>query len=101
MRSSREIGDKSGEGTTLNNISQIYDARGDYDTALHYLEQSLEISREIGHLSGLCVTLFNMGHLNYQAEKVEEALSNWVEAYTIAHKLQEAQVLDAPAELAR
>ncbi len=30
----QEIGDKSGEGTTLNNISQIYDARGDYDTAL-------------------------------------------------------------------
>ena len=30
----REIGDKAGEGTTLNNISQIYDASGDYDTAL-------------------------------------------------------------------
>lgn len=26
----QEIGDKAGEGTTLNNISQIYDARGDY-----------------------------------------------------------------------
>ncbi|MCW5206096.1 tetratricopeptide repeat protein, partial [Desulfobulbus sp. F5] len=25
----REIGDRAGEGTTLNNISQIYDARGD------------------------------------------------------------------------
>jgi hypothetical protein len=34
----QEIGDKSGEGTTLNNISQIYDARGDYDTALSYLQ---------------------------------------------------------------
>ncbi|MCB9503717.1 MAG: CHAT domain-containing protein [Deferribacteres bacterium] len=28
----QQIGDKSGEGTTLNNISQIFKARGDYDT---------------------------------------------------------------------
>ncbi|MFQ5589286.1 MAG: CHAT domain-containing protein, partial [Nitrospiria bacterium] len=39
----REIGDKSGEGTTLNNISQIFKARGDYETALQFLEQSLTI----------------------------------------------------------
>ena len=44
----RDIGDKAGEGTTLNNLSQISDARGDYDTALRYLEQSLAIRREIG-----------------------------------------------------
>ncbi|WP_041951818.1 tetratricopeptide repeat protein, partial [Spirosoma spitsbergense] len=30
----QQIGDKSGEGATLNNISQIYQARGDYETAL-------------------------------------------------------------------
>ena len=40
----QQIGDRSGEGTTLNNISQIYDARGDYDKALAYLEQSLKIT---------------------------------------------------------
>ncbi|MCP4738560.1 MAG: tetratricopeptide repeat protein, partial [Bosea sp.] len=45
-----EIGDTAGEGTTLNNISQIYDARGDYTTALEYLEQSLAISREMRRL---------------------------------------------------
>ncbi|MBK9488260.1 MAG: tetratricopeptide repeat protein [Haliscomenobacter sp.] len=37
----KQIGDRQGEGTTLNNISQIYSAKGDYDTALRYLEQSL------------------------------------------------------------
>ena len=46
------LGDKSGEGTTLNNISQIFKARGDYETALRYLEQSLAISQEIGDKSG-------------------------------------------------
>jgi tetratricopeptide (TPR) repeat protein len=57
----REIGDKAGEGTTLNNLSQIYDARGDYATALTYLEQSLAIQREIGDKAGEGVTCWNIG----------------------------------------
>ena len=65
----QEIGDKSGEGTTLNNISQIYDARGDYETALDYLKKSLTIRQEIGDMAGLCATLFNMGHIHWQNEE--------------------------------
>ncbi|MEE8586473.1 MAG: tetratricopeptide repeat protein, partial [Acidobacteriota bacterium] len=61
-------GDKSGEGATLNNISQIYSARGDYARALEYLEQSLKISREIGHKSGQIPTLHNMAYIALQAE---------------------------------
>jgi tetratricopeptide (TPR) repeat protein len=57
---SQEIGDKSGEGTTLNNISQIFRARGDYDTALKYLQQSLAIRQEIGDKSGEGTTLNNI-----------------------------------------
>jgi tetratricopeptide (TPR) repeat protein len=56
----QEIGDKSGEGTTLNNISQIFKARGDYDTALDYLKRSLAISQEIGDKSGEGTTLNNI-----------------------------------------
>ena len=59
----QEIGDKSGEGTTLNNISQIYDARGDYDTALKYLDQSLAIRQEIGDKSGEGTTLNNISQI--------------------------------------
>ncbi|MFZ1232406.1 MAG: tetratricopeptide repeat protein [Thiofilum sp.] len=59
----QEIGDKSGEGTTLNNISQIYDARGDYDTALRYLQQALAITQEIGDKSGEGKTLNNISQI--------------------------------------
>ncbi|WP_146066587.1 tetratricopeptide repeat protein, partial [Candidatus Venteria ishoeyi] len=59
----QEIGDKSGEGTTLNNISQIYDARGDYDTALDYLKKSLRIQQEIGDKSGEGTTLNNISQI--------------------------------------
>jgi tetratricopeptide (TPR) repeat protein len=48
----QQIGDKAGEGATLNNISQIYDAQGDYETALDYLKQSLTIRQQIGDKAG-------------------------------------------------
>ncbi|NIM14018.1 MAG: tetratricopeptide repeat protein, partial [Candidatus Aminicenantes bacterium] len=53
----RKDGDREGEGTTLNNISQIFDSRGDYEIALSYLEQSLKIRREIGDKAGEGTTL--------------------------------------------
>ncbi|MFH0995439.1 MAG: tetratricopeptide repeat protein [Pseudomonadota bacterium] len=59
----KKTGDRSGEGATLNNISQIYDARGDYDTALEYLKQSLVIRREIGDRSGEGTTLNNISQI--------------------------------------
>ena len=45
----------------LNNIGQIYHARGDYATALTYLEQSLAIQREIGDKAEEGVTCWNIG----------------------------------------
>lgn len=56
----REIGDRSGEGTTLNNISLIHSARGEYDKALVYLEKSLAIQREIDDRAGEGTTLNNI-----------------------------------------
>ncbi|PIE00802.1 MAG: hypothetical protein CSA79_02155 [Thiothrix nivea] len=59
----QEIGDKSGEGSTLNNIATTYHARGDYATALHYLQQSLAITQEIGDKSGEGTTLNNISQI--------------------------------------
>jgi tetratricopeptide (TPR) repeat protein len=56
----QDIGDKAGEGTTLNNISQIYRARDDYGAALEYLVKSLAISQEIGDKMGEGTTLNNI-----------------------------------------
>ena len=78
----QEIGDKAGEGTTLNNISQIYDAKGDYGTALKYLEQSLAIRKEIGDKAGEAVTSWNIGMI-YKAQgdlaKAEQYMSRTVQ----------------------
>jgi len=96
----QQIGDKAGEGATLNNISQIYDAQGDYETALTYLKQSLAIRQQIGDKAGLCATLFNMGHIHLQNDQVEEAVGAWVTVYRIAKQMHLAQALQALADLA-
>ncbi len=66
--------EKTNKGTTLNNISQIYDARGDYDTALDYLKKSLKISQEIGDKSGQGTTLNNISALYHARGDYDTAL---------------------------
>ena len=46
--SSREIGDKSGMGASLNNIGAVHYYKGSYEKALEYLNKSLSIQKEIG-----------------------------------------------------
>ena len=98
----QQLGDKSGEGTTLNNLSQIFKARGDYDTALDYLKQALSIQQQLGDLAGLCVTLFNLGHIySFQKNMIQEGVSAWVTAYSIAKQIGYAEILTTLEELAQ
>ena len=96
----QEIGDRAGEGTTLNNISAIYDASGDYDTAMEYLKKSLAIRQEIGDRAGLCATLFNMGHIFLQKEDLPQAMGAWVSVYRMAKAINLAQALEELENLA-
>jgi tetratricopeptide (TPR) repeat protein len=50
-------------GTTLNNISMIYQARGEYDEALEYLKQTLAIDRELEDRAGEGTTLNNISQI--------------------------------------
>ncbi|MCH8047856.1 MAG: tetratricopeptide repeat protein [Planctomycetes bacterium] len=68
------VPDKRTEGTTLNNISQIHKARGDYDAALGYLEQSLKIQRDIGDKAGEGNTLNNLATTAHARGDNEAAL---------------------------
>uniref|UniRef100_UPI0037040136 tetratricopeptide repeat protein n=1 Tax=Halomicronema hongdechloris TaxID=1209493 RepID=UPI0037040136 len=48
----QEIGDRSGEGTTRNNIGAVYDNLGQYESALDYYQEALAIRQEIGDAGG-------------------------------------------------
>ena len=83
----QEIGDRSGEGTTLNNISQIYDAQGDYVKALSYLEQSLSIRQEIGDRSGEGTTLNNISIIYHAQGDYVKALSYLEQSLSISQEI--------------
>ena len=96
----QEIGDKLGEGATLNNISLIYSAREDYDMALDCLKKSLAIQQEIGDIAGLCSTMFNIGHIYWQNEDQSNAILSWVLVYRIVKKINLAEGLQNLESLA-
>jgi Tfp pilus assembly protein PilF len=56
----REVGDKSGEATTLHNMGTIFIKIGQPTKALELYEQALPITREVGDKSGEVTTLNNM-----------------------------------------
>jgi len=82
-------------GTTLNNISQIYDARGDYGKALEDLEKSLAIQREIGDRAGEGRSLHNIAHIHLQNQEIEAAVANFIEAFKLARETNAADLLFA------
>ncbi|ACF12851.1 Tetratricopeptide TPR_2 repeat protein [Chloroherpeton thalassium ATCC 35110] len=88
----QDIGDKQGEGKTLNNISQIYDARGDYDTALKYLQQSLQISQDIGDKQGEGATLNNLATTSYARGDYDTALKYLQQSLQICQDIGDKQV---------
>ncbi|GFO54851.1 hypothetical protein GMSM_18580 [Geomonas sp. Red276] len=83
----REIGDRSGEGTTLNHISQIYCAWGRYDEALKTLEESLAIRREIGDRAGEGATLNNISQIYSAWGRYDEALKTLEESLAISREI--------------
>jgi tetratricopeptide (TPR) repeat protein len=85
----QEIGDKAGEGATLNNLATTAYAKGDYATALKYLEQSLVITQEIGDKKQEGIISWNIGMI-YKKQgdlaKAEQYISRAVQlAEEIGH----------------
>ena len=44
----KQIGNQAGEGTTLNNIGEVYRSLGEYNKALDYYQQALAIIKQVG-----------------------------------------------------
>ena len=61
--------------------------RGDYDTALRYLEQSLAILQQIGDIYGMAATMANIGAMLFEQESYEEAIPILMQAYAILEKI--------------
>ncbi|MDZ7317165.1 MAG: tetratricopeptide repeat protein, partial [candidate division KSB1 bacterium] len=68
-------------------------ARGDYETALKYLSESLSILREIGDKGGMIPTLHNMAHIFLQQNDLQQAVEHFAEAYRLALETKDAMGL--------
>jgi tetratricopeptide (TPR) repeat protein len=70
----RDVGDRNGEATTLNNIGRVYDALGNRSEALDYFNHSLAIKRDVGDRNGEATTLNNIGLVYHVLGNRSEAL---------------------------
>ena len=79
-------------GSTVNNLAGIHHYRGEYDQAIELLNQSLEISKQIGDELGIPYTLNNIAESQENKGEYEEALSHALEAYGISERLKSPQL---------
>lgn len=69
----RQIGDRRGEGTCLNNLGDAGWRSGDYRSARNYFEQALEIARETNDRHSVALALLNLGLVSVRLEFYREA----------------------------
>ena len=75
----------------MGNLGLAYFSLGQYQTAIDYHQQSLEIKRDIGDRHGEAIAWFNLGGALENTKQKSAA----IEAYDNARQLYEAMGLDA------
>lgn len=60
----REVGDRNGEGTTLNNLGYLARSMGQPEQARDYYTQALAISQEIGAVDNARIDSNNLAYLD-------------------------------------
>lgn len=91
LKQAREMGDKSSEGENLTNIARLYAGIRDYDKALDYYENALEIFMEIDDKSDMANTLNSIGGLYHYRDQYEDALKYYEKAYEIFRETGDKQ----------
>jgi tetratricopeptide (TPR) repeat protein len=82
-----EVGDRAGEGDTLNNIGLVYWNQGLYGQALENYNQALVIRREVGDRDGEGDTLNNIGIVYSDQGMYDQALETYNQALVIAREV--------------
>ncbi len=80
-------------GQAYLDLGQLLYLTGDDEAAFNYLQQSLNIMREIGNKIGTLTTLHNMALIAFKNNDIQTSLAYEQEAYQIALETQHAQGL--------
>jgi tetratricopeptide (TPR) repeat protein len=84
----RQVGDKAGEASTLNNIGAVYHDLGDKQQALNYYNQSLPLSRQAGDKATEARTLGNIASVEDDRGNLQQALTQIQAAINIIEDLR-------------
>src|ERR1039457_4917256 len=85
----RAVGDREGEGITLNNIGEVYSDLGEKRKALDYYDQALPLRRAVGDRAGEAETLNNMGEVYSALGEKQKALDSYVQALVLARAVSD------------
>jgi tetratricopeptide (TPR) repeat protein len=85
---SQEIGDRAGEGNSLNNIGAIYSSQGQYGDALGYYQQALAIHQEVGDRALEGSTQVNLAYLYQAQDNLSAAKAAIDEALNIVEQIR-------------
>jgi tetratricopeptide (TPR) repeat protein len=86
--------DRRGEAGILASIGNTYHHLGNYEAAIDYFQECLEILREINDLHLEAKLLWSMGNSYYNLENYEAAIESYNETLSIAR-----QINDSPIEI--
>ena len=81
-----ELGDKSGMGSSLNNIGLVHSNKGDLDKALDYYERSLAIKEELGDKRD-GISLTNIGLVHHDKGNYDKALDYYERSHAIREEI--------------
>ncbi len=91
LNDDQQQGNREGEAITLNNLATSAHAQGDYDQALRYLHDSLQIQREMGNHRGMAQCMTNIGSIALEQGNFSEALQHFERSLEIFQKIKDRQ----------
>lgn len=84
--------DKTGEANCLNNIGIYYMEKKDYETAINYFDQCLEISELIQSKQTRLVSSYNLALVYLNQDKFTDAEDLLLKALEIAQKISDKKI---------
>ncbi len=93
-----EVGDRGGEGTTLNNLGLLYKGLGNKQEALQYYQQALELHRIVQNPFMEGITLHNMGLIYSSQRRYEVALACLLLAKALFERVQSLSDVDSEVQ---
>ena len=81
-----EIGDRTGEGTVLNEIGRVHRVQSQYSQALDYYQQALVVNRAAGEPGEESIALNNIGAIYKNRGQYAQAFDYYQQALAIRRK---------------